>query len=136
MKITDSDLQEILTHALETMKEEEGAEFELNKVNLAELSRRTNISRHKLRKLKRDGFRVRANGNKGRKAETTVMTGCRIQFFSKPNPKKQQAQSDETGRSPRRLQIDLISEQEAVWCSEIDWDQSASGSIFCKSWQR
>lgn len=75
MKITDSDLQEILTHALETMKEEEGAEFELNKVNLAELSRRTNISRHKLRKLKRDGFRVRANGNKGRKAETTVMTG-------------------------------------------------------------
>ncbi len=57
---------------------------------------------------------------------------CRIQFFSKPNPKKQQAQSDETGMSPRPLQIDLISEQEAVWCSEIDWDQSASGSIFCK----
>ena len=42
---------------------------------------------------------------------------CRIQFFSKPNPKKQQAQSDETGMSPRQLQIDLLSEQEAVWCS-------------------
>ena len=58
--------------------------------------------------------------------------GCRIRLFSKPNPKKQQAQSDETGKSLSLLQGDLISEQEAVWCSEIDWDQSASGSIFCK----
>lgn len=74
LKTTDSDLQEILTHAWEAMKEE-GAKFELNQVNRAELARRTNISRHKLRKLKRDGFVVRENGNKGRKAETTVMTG-------------------------------------------------------------
>lgn len=74
MKTTDSDLQEVLTHALEAMKEE-GAKFELNQVNRAELAKRTNISRHKLRKLKSDGFVVRENGNKGRKAETTVITG-------------------------------------------------------------
>ena len=38
---------------------------------------------------------------------------CRIQFFSKPNPEKQQAQSDETGKSLSLLQGDLISEQKA-----------------------
>lgn len=41
------------------------------------------------------------------------MEQCRIQFFSKPNPEKQQAQSDETGKSLSLLQGDLISEQKA-----------------------
>lgn len=40
-----NDLQEILTQALNEMKEESGEKFNINKVNLAELERRTGISR-------------------------------------------------------------------------------------------
>ena len=47
-----NDLQEILTQALNEMKEESGEKFNINKVNLAELERRTGISRRKLRRLK------------------------------------------------------------------------------------
>ena len=45
-----NDLQEILTQALNEMKEESGEKFNINKVNLAELERRTGISRGKLRR--------------------------------------------------------------------------------------
>ena len=59
-----NDLEEIVTQALEGMKKESGDKFDLNKVNLAELERRTGISRAKLRRIKRNGFRVLPNGNK------------------------------------------------------------------------
>ena len=53
-----NDLQEILTQALNEMKEESGEKFNINKVNLAELERRTGISRRKLRRLKANKFVV------------------------------------------------------------------------------
>lgn len=70
-----NDLEEIVTQALEGMKKESGDKFDLNKVNLAELERRTGISRAKLRRIKRNGFRVLPNGNKGKRHEVTVLTG-------------------------------------------------------------
>ena len=42
-----NDLQEILTQALEQMKMDQGDKFDLSNVNLAELSRRTGITRAK-----------------------------------------------------------------------------------------
>ena len=55
---TDNDLQEILSQELDKMSKEYGDRFDINKVNLAELERRTEISRSKLRKLKQNGFIV------------------------------------------------------------------------------
>ena len=40
-----NDLQEILTQALNELKNELGEKFDINKVNLAELERRTGITR-------------------------------------------------------------------------------------------
>ena len=70
-----NDLQAILTHAIEQMKQEQGDKFDLDKINLAELGRRTGISRGKLRHYKKDGFTIRPHGRTGRKAEITVLTG-------------------------------------------------------------
>lgn len=70
-----NDLQEILTYALNEMKAEAGEKFDLKKVNLAELQRRTGITRKKLRRLKRNNFKFMPHGNTGRKAEVTVMSG-------------------------------------------------------------
>ena len=71
-----NDLEEIVTQALEGMKKELGDDqFDLNNVNLAELERRTGISRAKLRRIKSNGFRVLPNRNKGKKHEVTVLTG-------------------------------------------------------------
>ena len=75
MNIQSNDLEEIVTQALDGMKKELGDQFDLNKVNLAELERRTGISRSKLRRIKRNGFKVLPNGNKGKKHEITVLTG-------------------------------------------------------------
>ena len=71
----DNGLQEMLTQAINQMKVDYGEKFDIEKINLAELGRRTNLPRHKLRKLKRDGFIVKPHGNTGRKAEVTVMSG-------------------------------------------------------------
>jgi len=68
-------LQEIITHALEQMKQELGTNFDLSKVNLSELSRRTNISRGRMRKIKEDGFKVKPNGHTGKSKEHTVLRG-------------------------------------------------------------
>lgn len=61
-----NDLQEILTQALEDLKNELGNKFDINKVNLAELERRTGISRSKLRTLKANGFIVKPHGLTGK----------------------------------------------------------------------
>ena len=68
-------LQEIITQALEQMKQEQGKDFDLSRVNLAELSRRTNISSGRLRKIKDDGFKVKPNGHTGRLKKHTVLSG-------------------------------------------------------------
>ena len=69
-----NDLQEIITQAIEEIKNEQGDSFDLQKINLAELSRRTNISRSKLRRLKKNGFKVKPHASTGRKAKETVLS--------------------------------------------------------------
>ena len=71
-----NDSMTILTQVLEEMKQEKGNEFDLRKVNLAELERRTGISRKKLRNLKKNGFKEKPDGRKGRKNKAgTVLSG-------------------------------------------------------------
>ena len=45
-----------IAQAIEEMKAEEGNTFSLESINLAELSRRTGVSRGKLRHLKKNSF--------------------------------------------------------------------------------
>lgn len=73
--IASNDLQKILTQALDEMKAEQGESFDLAKVNLAELERRTGITRSRLRRYKEDGFIIKPHGRTGFKAEVTVLTG-------------------------------------------------------------
>lgn len=47
-------LYDIIAQAIEEMKHEQGKNFSLGKINLAELQRRTGISRAKLRRLKKE----------------------------------------------------------------------------------
>lgn len=68
-------LAEQVVQAIEEMKTELGKRFSLEQVNLAELERRTGVSRAKLISLKRNGFVSKEHGLNGRKASTTVLTG-------------------------------------------------------------
>lgn len=73
--INGAGLDERVVQAIEEMKTELGKRFSLEQINLAELERRTGVSRAKLRRLKRNGFVSKEHGLKGRKAPTTVLTG-------------------------------------------------------------
>ena len=75
MNINSNDLEDILAHVLDTIKEKMGENYSIDKVNLAELHRITGISRAKLRRLKKNGFIVKPNGNKGKKSKKSVVTG-------------------------------------------------------------
>ena len=77
MKDTKSNLNDEtrITDALDEIRREAGENFSLERVNLAELERRTGVSRAKLRRLKENGFEFKDHANKGRKAEKTVLTG-------------------------------------------------------------
>ena len=66
---------EIITQAIDAMKVAQGDSFSLENINLAELERRTGITRARLRKLKKDNFQPKPHGNKGRKAENTILSG-------------------------------------------------------------
>ena len=66
---------EIITQAIDAMKAAQGDSFSLENINLAELERRTGITRARLRKLKKDNFQPKPHGNKGRKAENTILSG-------------------------------------------------------------
>lgn len=70
-----NDSASILAQALEEMKTEQGSSFSLETVNLAELERRTGISRKRLRRLKSNGFVVTPHGRTGLKAGQTVLSG-------------------------------------------------------------
>ena len=70
-----NDLQEILTHAIRQMKEEAGGDLKDEDINLEELHRRTGISRHKLRRLKENGFIVKPHGNTGKVFKVSVLFG-------------------------------------------------------------
>lgn len=64
-----------LSQALELIKTREGENFSKEKVNLAELQRLTGITRGKLRRLKKNRFEEKPNGNKGRTAAENVLSG-------------------------------------------------------------
>ena len=70
-----NDLQLTISHALQEMKAEAGDKFDIEKVNLAELERRTGITRKRLRKLKEDHFIVKPHGLQGSKKKHTVLLG-------------------------------------------------------------
>ena len=68
-------LHDIIAQAIEEMKHEQGKNFSLEKINLAELQRRTGVSRAKLRRLRKNDFALKPHGLQGRKAAQTVLTG-------------------------------------------------------------
>lgn len=51
-----NDLQTIITQVIEEMKSEQGDKFDLNKINLAEMERRTGLTRAQLRRIKKTDF--------------------------------------------------------------------------------
>lgn len=57
------------------MKAAQGDSFSLQQINLAELERRTGISRGKLRRLKKNGFRDSRRSDEVRKHKITKLTG-------------------------------------------------------------
>ncbi|SJZ33193.1 hypothetical protein SAMN02745149_01293, partial [Treponema porcinum] len=61
----DNDFTVSLTQALQDMKMEQGDCFDLAKVNLSELERRTGISRAKLRRLKSNNFKEKPHALMG-----------------------------------------------------------------------
>lgn len=65
----------IVAKAIEQMMAEQGEEFSLEKINLAELERRTGISRQKLRSMKANGFEDVPHAAKGRKSPATLLSG-------------------------------------------------------------
>lgn len=71
----DNDHTVTLTQALQDIKKEQGKGFNLEYVNLAELERRTGISRAKLRRLKANDFKEMPHGLTGKKAARTVISG-------------------------------------------------------------
>ena len=68
-------LQEIIDKTIDEMAREAGDSFALDRMNLAEFSRRTGLSRSKARTLKEKGFRVTPHGRCGMRAEVTVISG-------------------------------------------------------------
>ena len=75
MKENNNDLTEILAQVLNEMKEELGNRFNLETINLAEVERRSGISRARLRRLKESGFVIKPHGLKGRHPKVTLLTG-------------------------------------------------------------
>lgn len=71
----DNDLTEIISHALDEMKHDFGEKFNPDHINLAELQRRTGISRSKPRRISKTGFIDKPHALTGRKAETTILSG-------------------------------------------------------------
>ena len=66
---------EIIAQDIEEMTEVQGESFSLENVNLAELERRTGITRSRLRRMKANGFKSVPHGLTGKKADATVLNG-------------------------------------------------------------
>lgn len=58
----------VVAKAIEQMMAEQGDKFSLEKVNLAELKRRTGISRARLRRMKEHGFELSTPQRAGKRA--------------------------------------------------------------------
>lgn len=65
----------IIAQAIEEMKYQQGNHFSLENINLAELQRRTGISRQRLRTLKRNGFKDLPHGRTGKTVKSSVLDG-------------------------------------------------------------
>lgn len=68
-------LQDIIDKALDDMRHEHGGELDLEKINLAEFSRKTGLTRARARTVKANGFKALPHGRTGMRAETTVLSG-------------------------------------------------------------
>ena len=64
-----------IAQAIEEMKAEQGDSFSLERINLAELERRTGVSRSRLRRLKRNGFQDLPRSTKGSRHKVTKLSG-------------------------------------------------------------
>ena len=64
-----------ISQAIEEMKTEQGESFSLDRINLAELERRCGISRGRLRRLKRNGFKDVPRSTSGHKHKVTKLSG-------------------------------------------------------------
>lgn len=65
----------IIAQAINEMKTQQGKHFSLENINLAELERRTGISRQKLRTLKKHNFEYVPHGRTGIKNKSSVLDG-------------------------------------------------------------
>lgn len=74
-EIISNGFEDIISQAIEEMKFELGPKFSVEKINLAELERRTGVSRAKLRRLKENGFQQKPHGLTGQKHHNTVLSG-------------------------------------------------------------
>ena len=63
-----------LAQAIEEMKSIQGNDFSIDNINLAELERRTGISRQRLRTLKANGFKLAPHGRTGQSNQITVLS--------------------------------------------------------------
>ena len=74
-EINSNGFTDIISQAIEEMKAQMGNNFSLSQINLAELERRTGISRAKLRRLKENNFNETPHGRFGTAKADTVMSG-------------------------------------------------------------
>lgn len=65
----------IIAQAISEMEAEQGKSLSVDEINLAELERRTGITRARLRRLKKYNFQSVPHGRTGKQAETTVLSG-------------------------------------------------------------
>lgn len=65
----------IIAQAISEMEAEQGKSLSADEINLAELERRTGITRARLRRLKSNNFKPTPHGRIGQHAEITVLTG-------------------------------------------------------------
>ncbi len=74
-EIKSNGFEEIIAQTIEEMKSEQGSSFLLEHVNLAELERRTGITRARLRRWKKNGFTFKCHKSEGKKAKYTILNG-------------------------------------------------------------
>lgn len=65
------------------MQKEQGKEFDIERGNMSDWNGELRINRSNLRTYKSKGFKTRAHGLSGRKAEPTVLTGFTGFIYSK-----------------------------------------------------
>lgn len=65
----------IIAQAISEMEAEQGKSLSADEINLAELQRRTGITRCRHRRLQSNNFKPMPHGRTGQHAETTVLSG-------------------------------------------------------------